>query len=59
MTAPATAPTATAAPAGPAVLSPLSPARRAQRWLERNALRIFGFVAFTYLFTPIAGAGTQ
>ena len=26
----------------------------ARRWLERNALRIYGALAFAYLFTPIA-----
>jgi spermidine/putrescine transport system permease protein len=27
---------------------------RARRWLGRNALRIYGAIAFAYLFTPIA-----
>ncbi|WP_233149987.1 ABC transporter permease [Kineosporia sp. A_224] len=35
------------APSAPALL-------RARRWLGRNALRIYGAVAFAYLFTPIA-----
>jgi spermidine/putrescine transport system permease protein len=39
---------------GQARPAPMSSGLRARRWLERNALRIFGFVAFAYLFTPIA-----
>ena len=36
----------------PGASLPLS--RRAGRWLERNWLRVFGVVAFGYLFIPIA-----
>lgn len=36
-----------AAPAAP-------PALKVRRWLGRNALRIYGAIAFAYLFTPIA-----
>lgn len=39
---------------GQALPAPMSAGLRARRWLERNALRIFGVVAFGYLFTPIA-----
>jgi spermidine/putrescine transport system permease protein len=49
-------PTTVAPGTAPAPLgdTPLTPAFRARRWLERNGLRIFAGLAFTYLFTPIA-----
>ena len=32
----------------------MSPRRRAGRWLGHNGLRIYGVIAFAYIFTPIA-----
>jgi spermidine/putrescine transport system permease protein len=47
--------TTAARPGGPRPPAPVAPvAVRARRWLGRNALRIYGAVAFAYLFTPIA-----
>jgi len=43
---------APAAGRGPAPSAPVL--LRVRRWLGRNALRIYGAIAFTYLFTPIA-----
>jgi spermidine/putrescine transport system permease protein len=52
-----TAPPVTRPPAGsaPAPADPVLPTGfRVRRWLERNWLRVFAVLAFTYLFTPIA-----
>ena len=32
----------------------MSTGTRVRRWLGRNALRIYGVIAFAYIFTPIA-----